>query len=82
MSSSAGPQTRSEQEQYEELVRQASRTAKLADHVRETDRKLSLSREYINWMKQAKSEANAPQGEDSSTATAYPFDEEDIMGDG
>ncbi|KAL8965695.1 MAG: hypothetical protein Q9197_006380 [Variospora fuerteventurae] len=82
MSSSAGPHARSEQEQYEELVRQASRTAKLADHVRETDRKLSLSREYINWMKQAKSEANAPQGEDSSTATAYPFDEEDIMGDG
>ncbi|KAI4134601.1 MAG: hypothetical protein LQ341_006003 [Variospora aurantia] len=82
MSSSAGPQARSEQEQYEELVRQASRTAKLADHVRETDRKLSLSREYINWMKQAKSEANAPQVEDLSTATAYPFDEEDIMGDG
>lgn len=80
--SSTGPQARSEQEQYEELVKQASRTAKLADHVRETDRKLSLSKEYINWMKQAKNESNAPQGEDSSMSSRLPFDEEDIMGDG
>ncbi|KAI4112890.1 MAG: hypothetical protein LQ345_006027 [Seirophora villosa] len=80
--SSTGPQARSEQEQYEELVEQASRTAKLADHVRETDRKLSLSKEYINWMKQAKNESNAPQGEDSSMSSRLPFDEEDIMGDG
>lgn len=82
-SSSTGPRARSEQEQYDELARQASRIAKLADHVRETDRKLSLSKEYINWMKQSKNDQNAPanMGE-PMMPESLPFDEEDIMGDG
>ncbi|KAI4139312.1 MAG: hypothetical protein L6R39_006359 [Caloplaca ligustica] len=79
-SSSTGPHARSEQEQYDELVRRSSRIGGLADHVRETDRKLSLSKEYINWVKQSKKESNAaPHGGDDPMLP--PFDE-DIMLDG
>lgn len=82
-SSSTGPQARSEQEQYEELIEQASRIAKLADHVREADRKLSLSKEYLNSMKQSKNDPNTPanMGGDPMMP-GHSFDEEDIMGDG
>ncbi|KAI4129796.1 MAG: hypothetical protein LQ338_002047 [Usnochroma carphineum] len=83
-SSSTGPQAQSEQEQYEELVGQASKTAKLADHVRETDRKLSLSKDYINWLKRSKkdSKAQANDEEDPLLPGRHPFDDEDIMGNG
>lgn len=85
LSSSTGPHARSEQESYEELVKQAARNAKLAEHVRETDRKLTLSKDYINWLKQSKKEAGsaANEGEEASTLPSQqPFDDEDIMGDG
>lgn len=48
-SSARGPQARSEQQQYEELVKQTRRTIKLTDHVRELDRRLGLSKEYVDW---------------------------------
>ncbi|KAL8727281.1 MAG: hypothetical protein Q9166_006162 [cf. Caloplaca sp. 2 TL-2023] len=82
-SSATGPQARSEQQQYEELRRQVAETAKLAEHVRETDRKLSLNKEYINWLKQkADSAAPANAGEDPSVlSTQIPYEDEDIMGD-
>lgn len=82
-SSGTGPHARSEKESYEELVSQAATTAKLAAHVRETDRKLSLSKEYINWMKQSKkdTESSANGGEDPLMMPGQ-FEDEDIMGDG
>ncbi|KAL8934669.1 MAG: hypothetical protein Q9216_005789 [Gyalolechia sp. 2 TL-2023] len=85
LSSNAGPHARSEQENYDELVKQAARNAKLAEHVRETDRKLTLSKDYINWLKQSKKDTGGAtnEGEEASTLPAqHPFDDEDIMGDG
>ena len=81
-SSPTGPHARSEHENSEELVRQAARIAKLADHVRETDRKLSLSKEYINWMKQSKNDTERPANGEAMPMPGHPFDDEDIMGDG
>ncbi len=82
-SANTEPRARSEQEQYDELVRQASRASKLADHVRETNRKLSVSKEYINWIKQPKNDQTAQSGMGEPTLPeSLPFDEEDIMADG
>ncbi|KAL8950474.1 MAG: hypothetical protein Q9222_003489 [Ikaeria aurantiellina] len=78
--------TLTEQQQYEELTKQAARTAKLANHVRESDRKLALSKEYINWMRQAKNDSGGGTMNDGNESTMlpgqHPFDDEDIMGDG
>ncbi|KAL8936930.1 MAG: hypothetical protein Q9211_003947 [Gyalolechia sp. 1 TL-2023] len=85
LSPSTGPRARSEQESYEELVKQTARNAKLAEHVRETDRKLTLSKDYINWLKQSKKDtlSTATEVEEASTLPGqHPFDDEDIMGDG
>ncbi|KAL8901998.1 MAG: hypothetical protein Q9207_004923 [Kuettlingeria erythrocarpa] len=82
-SANTEPRARSEQEQYEELARQASRASKLADHIRETNRKLSVSKEYINWMKQPKNDQTAQSGTgEPMLPESLPFDEEDIMADG
>ncbi|KAL8831767.1 MAG: hypothetical protein Q9170_005157 [Blastenia crenularia] len=84
-SSSTGPHAYSERESYEELIKQAARTAKLADHVRQTDRKLSLSKEYINSIKQSRTdvESSANAGDEAPSMPAQtPYDDEDIMGDG
>ncbi|KAL8710885.1 MAG: hypothetical protein Q9220_004690 [cf. Caloplaca sp. 1 TL-2023] len=77
--------TLTEQQQYEELTNQAVKTAKLANHVRESDRRLALSKEYINWMGQAKSDSGPGQMSDGNEPTMlpgqHPFDDEDIMAD-
>ncbi|KAL8912898.1 MAG: hypothetical protein Q9171_002192 [Xanthocarpia ochracea] len=82
-SSSIGPQSRTEQEQYEELKRQTARTAQVAEHVRETDRKLSLNKEYINWLRQkADMAASVNAGEESSIMpNQISIEDEDIMGE-
>ncbi|KAL8765422.1 MAG: hypothetical protein Q9209_007490 [Squamulea sp. 1 TL-2023] len=80
---SSGPYSRTEQQQYEDLKRQVTKTAMLAEYVRETDRKLSLSKDYINWLKQkADSAISANSGEDSSMmANQLLVEDEDIMGE-
>ncbi|KAL9596924.1 MAG: hypothetical protein Q9219_005487 [cf. Caloplaca sp. 3 TL-2023] len=83
--SNTGTKALSEQENYEELVKQTAKVKKLADHVRETDRKLSLSKEYINWMKQSKKdmESSTQENENFLHMTGQNLhDDEDIMGDG
>lgn len=83
LSPSTGPYARSEQENYEELLKQAARNAQLAQHVRETDRKLSLSKEYINWLKQSKKDEGNPANEGHEISMLpSQHDDEDIMGDG
>ncbi|KAI4183900.1 MAG: hypothetical protein L6R41_005122 [Letrouitia leprolyta] len=82
-SPSTGPHARSEQENYEELVAQAARNAELANHVRETDRKLTLSKEYLNWLRQSKKDTgNAGNEGDEAPTLPGQHDDEDIMGDG
>ncbi|KAL8688945.1 MAG: hypothetical protein Q9218_005270 [Villophora microphyllina] len=82
-SSSTGPQSLSEQEQHSELIRQAARTAELAEHIRATDRKFLLSKEYADSIKRSRKEAHgAPTVEESQEWSAlHPVDDEDIMDD-
>ncbi|KAL8668784.1 MAG: hypothetical protein Q9168_006597 [Polycauliona sp. 1 TL-2023] len=75
--------SRSEQHRNEELKRQVAKAAKVADHVRETDRKLSLNRDYIGWLKQkAEVTAAANTGEDPGMMALEQtgFEEEDLLG--
>ncbi|KAL8722374.1 MAG: hypothetical protein Q9181_007504 [Wetmoreana brouardii] len=83
-SSSTGPRILSEQQQYEEMVRQAATSSALAEHIRATDRKFMLSKEYAEWIKRSKNDAdNSGNGGDGITFPGqHPFDDEDIMGDG
>ncbi|KAL8798856.1 MAG: hypothetical protein Q9182_006334 [Xanthomendoza sp. 2 TL-2023] len=70
----------SEQERYQELQRETIKTAKLAEYVRETSRKLSLNKDYIHWLKQkTASGASGHAGDDSLMQNQ--FDDEDLMGD-
>ncbi|KAL8897331.1 MAG: hypothetical protein Q9192_002635 [Flavoplaca navasiana] len=73
--------TQTEQHQHEELKKQVAKTAKVAEHVRETDRKLSLNKEYISWLKQkADMTAAANAGEDPAmTLEQGAFEDEDLL---
>lgn len=53
----------------------------VAEYVRETDRKLSLNKDYISWLKQkADSTAAANGGEDPTiTLEQVPFEDEDLL---
>ncbi|KAL8852723.1 MAG: hypothetical protein Q9221_002353 [Calogaya cf. arnoldii] len=72
---------RTEQDQYEELKRQVARTTKVAEHTRETDRKLSLNKEYISWMKaKTESTAAANAGDDPAMTLEHgAFEDEDLL---
>ena len=81
--STSGPLARSEEQQYEALVKQTCKVQTLLDHIRETDRKLSLSKDYIADAKKKKKE-QADGGEDGGlwAAPDHPFDQdEDMMAD-
>ncbi|KAL8998174.1 MAG: hypothetical protein Q9169_002728 [Polycauliona sp. 2 TL-2023] len=75
--------SRSEQYRHEELKRQVAKTAKVAEHVRETDRKLSLNKDYITWLKQKAemSTAAANTAEDPGVMTFdnNGFEDEDLL---
>lgn len=70
----------SEQQQYQELQEQLAKTARLAEYVRESDRKLSLNKEYINLLKQ-KTDSVAPASAAEDLTVPGHFEDEDIMGD-
>lgn len=80
----SGPLARSEEQQYEALVKQTRKIKVLMDHIREYDRKLSLSKEYINDAKRRKKE-KADHGENGNpfgTSGLDTFDQdEDMMAD-
>ena len=83
-SSEDGPQAQSEKQQYEELVLQAAKTSKIAEHVQESNRKLSLNVGYVKWLVQAKKNQNlagARADETAGVANQDAFDvDEDLMG--
>lgn len=60
--STKDPQLQSEAAQYAELVKQTEKTVKLAEQIRITDRKLGLSKEYIDCAKKAKKTREAGKG--------------------
>lgn len=58
-SSTEGPLARSEAQQYQDLVSQTAKMAKLATQMKGMDRRLELSKEYLDWTRKArKSKAN------------------------
>ena len=76
--STSGPLARSEEQQHEDLIKQTRRVKVLIDHIRETDRKLGLSKDYINdAKKKRKTDGGGP---DEGGWTPYDHDE-DMMGD-
>ena len=84
--SSIHPRFQSEATQYAELIEQTAKTVKLAEHVRSTDKKLCLTKEYIDWAKKARKtkEVGAGGAADGNqmdmTGDDYGLDE-DMMGD-
>lgn len=81
--SQPGPQTRTEEQLLEDLRAQTFRLANLNDHVREIDRRLGLSKEYI---KSAKMHKNKDPGGQSDFHSALPMNDdyiadEDMMAD-
>lgn len=58
----SGPLARSEEQQYEALAKQTRKVKVLMDHIRETDRKLSLSAQYIKEEKKKKKEKEMDGG--------------------
>ncbi|KAG8532483.1 uncharacterized protein KY384_002360 [Bacidia gigantensis] len=53
-SSNEGPKARSGEQQFDDLQRQVAKVQTLMSHVRETDRKFGLSKEYISEQKRLK----------------------------
>ncbi|KAK4694328.1 hypothetical protein P7C71_g3240, partial [Lecanoromycetidae sp. Uapishka_2] len=84
---STGPLARSEEQQYEALVKQTHKVKVLMDHIRETDRKLSLSTQYIKEEKRRKKDKgeNGENGEHADIWSPHgggSFDQdEDMMAD-
>lgn len=76
-----GPLARSEEQQYEALVKQTRKVKVLMDHIQETDRKLSLSTQYIKEEKKKKK----GMGEDGENANPWShnagdtFDQDEDM---
>ena len=51
---SDGPLAYSEAQQYEDLTRQTARFEQLANHMKDTERRLELSKEYMEWARKNK----------------------------
>jgi len=83
MSSNEGPLARSEEQQLEDLVQQVQKTEILMEHVKEQDRKLGLSKEYIQNAKRVKSKKGENGDEAMNWMAAHTeFDnDEDMMAD-
>ena len=80
--STSGPLARSEEQQYEALAKQTRKLENLLDQVRETDRKLSLSKDYIADAKKKKKEKAEAAEEGNAWMGQDPFDQdEDMMAD-
>lgn len=72
----SGPQARTEQRQYSELLDQTRRTSRLIVHVRDVDQRLGLSKEYIDWAKKAQKTKDA-----SNDFNLTMFSNDDYIGD-
>ncbi len=85
-SSTAGPLARTEEQLNEEINKQLVRTAILSNHAKELDRKMGLSKEYIEWVKRApKDKELSPNGDLDPGRYQAPDDfgpeDEDMMED-
>lgn len=85
-SSTTGPLARTEEQINEEINKQFTRTTALSNHVKELDRKMGLSKEYIDWAKKAqKGKELSPNGDLEPShfhgPDEYGPDDEDMMED-
>ncbi|KAI4135382.1 MAG: hypothetical protein LQ347_000712 [Umbilicaria vellea] len=85
-SPTTGPLARSEAQAYKELVEQTKRISKLAEHIKETDRKLAMTKEYIEWVRKSRKQKDAggPMGEPNHAMEMAGDDyggDEDMMAD-
>lgn len=81
--SASGPLARSEEQQYEALLKQTRKVKTLTDHIKEIDRKLSLSKDLIADAKKRRKEKNEQgvnEGEHFWSRDAFDQDE-DMMAD-
>lgn len=78
----SGPQAKTEQEQYTDLVQQKNRITKLTTHVKDVERRLGLSKEYIGWSKKM---VKSKDSSNDLNPLMFPTDEyvgdEDMMAD-
>lgn len=79
-----GPQSRSEEQLLEDLRAQTARIANLNEHVREIDRRLALSKDFIHVVKKTNRMKGADGYTDFSSAAPANDDyvaDEDMMAD-
>ena len=72
----SGPQARTEQQQHADLVNQTRRMTELTAHVKDVDRRLGLSKEYIDWAKKAQKTKDV-----SNDLNLTMFSSDDYIGD-
>ena len=80
----SGPLARTQEQQYEALAKQTQKIQSLMAHIKETDRKLSLSNEYIRDAKKKRKEKaeTGENGDSFQTSGMDGFDQdEDMMAD-
>ena len=84
--STSGPLSRTEEQQYQHLEKQTHKIKQLMEHIHETNRKLSLNKDYIAEAKKAKKlRQNEGDGGGDESAWMTPGDgfehDEDMMAD-
>ena len=80
-SSKEGNRIRSEEQQHEDVVQQTRKIKALMDYVREADRQLETSREYVQEASKAKKARMDGGGMDETIGSHYPigFDQDEDM---
>jgi len=81
--STGGPLARSETQQYEDLTRQTAKFVQLGKHIKATERRMELSKEYVEWAR--KNRRNKANGDNMSNHPLYSNDgygvDEDLLAD-
>ncbi|PVH96379.1 hypothetical protein DM02DRAFT_122871 [Periconia macrospinosa] len=75
-----GPLAKSEKQQQLGLLEQTERTNRLAEQVKDADFRLSITKEYIEYLKRQNKKL-APGGGGDAMDVSWDHDDEDMMGD-
>ncbi|MCJ1251285.1 hypothetical protein MMC30_008516 [Trapelia coarctata] len=81
--STGGPLARSETQQFEDLTRQTAKFVQLSKHIKATERRMELSKEYVDWAR--KNRRNKANGDSLLNHPLYSNDgygiDEDLLAD-
>ena len=80
-SSTTGPHARSESQQHDDLVRQTAKTMKLANHIKQTDRRLELSKDYLEWIRKSRKAKEAEENGDGGASAMMQAVQDDYGAD-